>query len=329
MKEELKKLKIMKPILNSRKKKQIKKEFLNEYKEFNHYYTNSENILNKLEYTMLLNIHALEKGMLNDNPRPFGKEKINTLLNSLNQYYLHSNNKNINSFAVELTISILNSYINFYKKNNWENKEEYNQVLNFLKSYKKNNLLSGAHTIEKEKFIDNTKFDFFSFLKSRHSTRSFKNIPLKKEDIKKAIEMAILSPSACNRQMCKIFHIKNKDLIINYLSGIGNFDLKNNIDFFLVTFDMDNYLFLSDRHEGWFNAGLISMNFVNALHSLGIGSCFLQFGNLLKEEKELKEKLNIPLNNRIAIVIAAGYYKDSFKVAYSTRKNINDVYFEL
>ena len=48
-----------------------------------------------------------------------------------------------------------------------------------------------------------------------------------------------------------------------------------------------------ERNQGWFNAGLVAMNFVNALHSLGIGSCFVQFGNSNQEEKDLKKLLNI------------------------------------
>ena len=143
--------------------------------------------------------------------------------------------------------------------------------------------------------------------------------------------MAIMSSSACNRQMCKIWHILSKDkieILKKSLSGLGNFNLDNNIDFFVITFDMNNCLFTSDRNDGRFNAGLIAMNFVNGLHSLGIGSCLLQFGNYLDDEVELKKVIGIPNNERIAIVIGAGYYDEEVKVTYSIRKNINDIYFE-
>ena len=37
------------------------------------------------------------------------------------------------------------------------------------------------------------------------------------------------------------------------------------------------------------------MNLVNAFHSLGIGTCFIQFHNSIREEKKLKILNKIPL----------------------------------
>lgn len=68
------------------------------------------------------------------------------------------------------------------------------------------------------------------------------------------------------------------------------------------------------------------MNFVNALHSLGIGSCFIQFGNDYKEEKQLKQILNIPESEKISVIIAAGYYKDKSIIPYSSRKYRKEIY---
>ena len=68
------------------------------------------------------------------------------------------------------------------------------------------------------------------------------------------------------------------------------------------------------------------MNFVNALHSLGIGSCFVQFGNSTKEEEKVKKIINIPKNERIAVFLATGYYNDKNLITASPRKNIKDIY---
>ena len=68
------------------------------------------------------------------------------------------------------------------------------------------------------------------------------------------------------------------------------------------------------------------MNLVNAMHSLGIGSCFCQFGNSTKQEEQMKKLLNIPENERIAVIIACGYYVDECTIPYSPRKKIEDVY---
>ena len=122
--------------------------------------------------------------------------------------------------------------------------------------------------------------------------------------------MALKSPTACNRQMVKIYYVKSKekkDYILKIGQGFSGFKY-DGINIFVITFDINANYFVGERNQGWFNAGLVSMNFVNALHSLGIGSCFVQFGNTNKEEEKVKKILNIPSNERIAVLLSAGYY---------------------
>lgn len=68
------------------------------------------------------------------------------------------------------------------------------------------------------------------------------------------------------------------------------------------------------------------MNLVNAFHSLGIGTCFIQFHNSFREEKKLKILNKIPLNERIAVILYAGYYDKKSIFAVSPRKDIEDYF---
>ena len=68
------------------------------------------------------------------------------------------------------------------------------------------------------------------------------------------------------------------------------------------------------------------MNFVNALHFKGIGSCFLQWGNKHSQEVRIKKQLGIPKDEKIVIAIAAGYYKNNTLVPKSYRKRIEELY---
>ena len=52
---------------------------------------------------------------------------------------------------------------------------------------------------------------------------------------------------------------------------------------------------------------MFSTNFVNALHSLGIGTCFIQFANSSNEVEKLKELNEIPSKERISVILYAGY----------------------
>lgn len=104
------------------------------------------------------------------------------------------------------------------------------------------------------------------FLLSRHSVRIYKRESISSEDIKYAIECFINSPTACNRQMCKVYQICSSELISllnSTLHGIGGFDLES-ITHFVITFDIAAIASSAERNQGYLNAGLCAMNFVNA-----------------------------------------------------------------
>ena len=283
----------------------------------------------KLEYEMLFEIHKLEKGFtVSTNIRPFGKDKIHKIIKDIRKYELLGFEP---SFAYKLSYSVLREYLKFFEMNEWTDRDEYKTVLSFVKEKKEFKCIPvGAFDLKKEEFIDKALIDYNSFLSSRRSVRNFLDKKLTDEDIKKAVDMAIKTPTACNRQMCKIYFLKtekSKNIIKKYAQGLSLFDLKN-ANYFMVTFDVSANYFVGERNQGWFNSGLVTMNFVNALHSLGIGSCCIQFGNTFTEEKKLKRELNISNSERIGVIITAGYYDEISRIPYSTRKPIEEIYRE-
>ncbi len=324
LKEALKKNKLLTYIVRYFK---FKKEYNYDLKYFINNFMNSSESKNKIEYNILLVCHSLEKGMFNKNIRPFGINKTKLLIELLKKYSLYNNYENEYSYI--LGISILKEYIKIYENNNWTSKFEYQYVYKFLKECKSvEEIELSNYIISKNDIMKKNKSNFEDLLKSRHSVRDFSSRKIKDEDIEKCIEMALLTPTACNRQMVHIRYIENddkKNLIKKVGMGFSGFEL-DNTNIFLISFDMNFACFIGERNQGWFNSGLVSMNFVNALHSLGIGSCFVQFGNSFKEEEFVKKELGIPYNERIAVIVAAGYYKENNKVLRSPRKKINDVY---
>lgn len=280
----------------------------------------------KVEYEMILEIHKLEKGFAVVNPRPFGIDKVKKIINCIRKY---ENNNFELGFAYNLAYSSLEEYKKFYEEKGWTETEQYKLVSDFMNNAKEYIYIPvGAYDLNKSDFIEDSKIDFDKFLSSRKSIRNFADRKLEAEDITKAVNTAIKSPSACNRQMCKVYYIDNVDnkkVVEKYAQGLGLFDLTN-ANYFVITFDVAANYFVGERNQGWFNAGLFSMNFVNALHSLGIGSCFIQFGNSFKEEEEFKKLLNIPSSERVAVIITAGYYDEVSRIPYSTRKDISEIY---
>ena len=302
----------------------IKRKIRYDYHSFKNNWLYSRKTKEKIGYGIILEAHALEKGMTNLSPRHFGSSKVNKIINYLEDY--HYNNWDTD-YAYNLGVSVLIEYCNFYERNNWQDKEEYKRTKEYIKN-KKTDVLSGAHIIYKNEFISDTSIDYKKFLESRHSFRQYLKKKISESDFKKCVEMSLLSPSACNRQMCKIYYAKSDNIkksIMKFCHGLTNFD-NESVNLFIITYDVSSLCDVGEINQGMFNAGLFAMNFVNSMHSLGIGSCFLQYNVLKEEDRKMKSILTIPDNEQVAVVIAAGYYPDKSVITYSSRKPIEEVY---
>ena len=280
---------------------------------------------NRIEYNILYYTHAIEKGLCHFKPRKFGKNKAKHLIKLLNKYIKYKNHEN--NFSFINGINILREYNKLYILNHWTNVEEYRIVSDFLKKFKSIKVIkSGAYILNKNQIKNQYNINFKNFVKSRHSIRNFKKMSLKIEDIKEAIEMAKYTPSPCNRQYVKIHYYKGgkmKENVFKYSIGKTGFYIEG-VNTFIITFDANGLNWPGERNQGYFNAGLFSMNLVNAFHSIGIGTCFIQFANTVEEEEKLKNINKIPSNERIAVILFAGYYDEKSIVAYSQRKEFND-----
>ena len=287
--------------------------------KYNNMFSNESK--NRIGYNIIYYTHGIEKGLSHFVLRNFGEKKIYSLINLLKKYLKFFNYEN--DFSFINGINILREYKYVYKQNNWTKKKEYTMTSKFLKDFKNIKMIkTGAHIIEKEDIKKDYSINYKNFVKSRHSTRNYKKMKIKIEDIKEAIEMAKYTPSACNRQYIKLHYYpegKMRQNIINYSIGKGGFYL-DGVNTFIITFDVNGLNWSGERNQGYFNAGLFSMNLVNAFHSIGIGSCFIQFHNSIEEEEQLKQLNNIPSNERIAVILFAGYYDDKSIVTISQRK---------
>ncbi len=302
----------------------INKRFSEEKSFFKKNWINSHIGPNNVGYKILLNEHALEKGMTSRIPRRFGVNKIKEIINCLDLYDKNGWQKD---FAYNLGYSILVEYEKFYNKQGWVDAKEYKIVKNKIKNISPQ-VKSGTIDITKEMFIDDTKIDYDKFLSSRRAFREFSNKKILESDIKKAIKMATKTPTACNRQMIKVYYVDTPSLrekVMKFSHGFTGFR-RETVNMIVVTYDESSLCDPAEIMQGYFNAGLFSMNFINALHSLGIGSCFLEYINSYKEEAEMKQLLGIPKNEKVAVMIAVGYYPDSSVVPCSTRKPLEEIY---
>ena len=328
-KPELQKIKVQEENPQDDKLTSLEKEYLNDksFYSINNMY--SKESLNKLGYYLIILTHTIEKGLSHFELRPFGQENIKSIIQIINSELKYQNF--YNHFSFINGINSLREYKKTYETHNWKEKPEYSEVSDFLKNYEKTpEKKTGAFILTKEDLQKDYNIDYKKFIKSRHSTRNYKNQELKKEDIKEAIEMAKYSPSACNRQYIKVHYYptgKMRQNVIDYSLGKEGLYLEG-VNTFIITFDVNGLGGDGERNQGYFNAGLFATNLVNAFHSLGIGTCFIQFANSVSDEEKLKQLNDIPSYERIAVILYAGYYDDKSIFAVSLRKNFEDYFKE-
>lgn len=306
----------------------IHKEFSKEKKSFLDNYMEVSTSQKAYEYKMLLIVHGIEKGMTIA-CRPFGEKKIVELSNLINGYL--KSGYSLDTTAYSLSVSIVNKWIDYHVQKKW-NTPALERIREWIDSVPAGkDFEAGIKVMKKVDLLAPTDFNFAKFAESRRSVRNFAPIPLKDDDVLECIRIALLAPTACNRQMVKICRITDEQkckYMLNHIIGISGFD-NETVSIFVLAYDIASLNYYGERNQGYFNAGLVGMTFTNALHSKGIGSCFLQWSNTLSETATVKDKLGIPEDVCIVGILAAGYYADESVIPMSTRKQPPEIYCEL
>jgi len=160
------------------------------------------------------------------------------------------------------------------------------------------------------------------FMKIRRSTRWFKNKNVCHEKIKQAVTIASQAPSACNRQPYQFYVIDQEPLLsqVSQLAvGAGGF--ADNIPCLIaVVGDYSNYEHVKDRHVIYIDASLASMQFMQALPTLGLSSCPLNWPELKVLDKKITELLMLKPYQKTVMLIAVGEADPKGGIPYSQKK---------
>ncbi|MFZ7160174.1 nitroreductase family protein [Avibacterium avium] len=290
--------------------------------------------MERLEAQILVSVHSLEKGMgIEYTKIGYGQSKAENVLNYLNEYI--SKGYPTSSYAFCEAIAILEAYIEFHSKNGYKLNIINSKLRDIISRLDRATLdkvskyKAGAYVIEKRELTHATKFNFQDFISSRHSIRNYEEEIVPQEIIKKAVEIANLAPSACNRQPIRVYcttNSKQSKYIDSLITGSNGF--KNKIHNFMVITSNRRAFFGSEQFQWYVNGGIYLSFLMLALHSLGIGSCIMQWFPFYKTEKKLKQFFGIKKGEAIIAIIAFGYYKSENKCLYAQRKDVAEtVYF--
>jgi len=280
----------------------------------------------QLKALIIINYHGVEKGLSLLHPRPlFGVENIRVTLLRLNLYielYGHDD-------TTEIAISALQQYFDLYKGMEAVDKEKILVELSeFLeKSISERCFKGGVKKLERQQILVHAEKDLESFFNSRYSIRQFSDKAVPVELIIKALKMAQKTPSVCNRQPWHAVVLQTPEKIKRALEiqgGAKGFAEQVN-KVIVVTSTMSSFQAIGERYQCWIDGGMFAMSVVYALHSLGVGTCCLNWSKIIETDVSFKNEIGIAVSDTIIMLIAVGNLPEQLLVAKSERKSFQDL----
>lgn len=276
----------------------------------------------KSDADIMLVMHALEKGMsFPVKKEGFGKEKSSALVDMLN--------KHITLYGIDRQVIVATNILNGYIQDPYSVRDV--AVREKIKQYLVSNKAILGDEIGGVKMVsmpsDNPGFDAIKkFYESRTSVREYSEEPLSKDEINKAIELAMTTPSACNRQASRVYVVQDKKKIVEVMENqLGDQGWCNRANTLFVVTSVSTYFGgLYERKEPYIDGGMFAMNLVMGLHVQNIASCFKMYIRHPDIDKTIRNILSIPENEIPIILILAGHYPDyETKCPISIRNKID------
>lgn len=278
----------------------------------------------KMEYVLLRETHTIEKGLsLREPRRGFGQQKVKDLLRHLTDYQQRYGQQHPDFLRYPL--AAIRSWIDYTQAKGVEIDALIGafEALANQSGITEVNGLAGVREVSRQEIQTAAAGNLASVLQSRHSVRYFLPEKVSHEVINQALQLAQLTPSACNRQGWKthIYEGEACHQLLKWQGGSRGFeeDIHQAI---VVTANQKAFLYY-EMHQAYVDGGLYAMNLINALHSLGLGTIPLSCGFKQRKLRKLRRQFDIPDEELPIVIIGFGTLPEHFKVAVSERKPLS------
>ncbi len=176
--------------------------------------------------------------------------------------------------------------------------------------------------VSRRTFFNSIHKEFPEFSQSRHSVRDFDpSVEIDISRIQNAIELATTAPSACNRQPVRVHVISDKALLSECLKiqngnrGFGHLGNK----LLIVTAKVSSQLSSNEFFSIYIDGGIFLMNLAYALHYNKIAHCILNWFADPKQDKALRQIIDLPEDENVIAYVLCGEASSNFKQVASPR----------
>lgn len=301
----------------------------NFYIDFILYYKHSnlfkKDTFNKIEASIILKYHSLEKGFLHSKMKNnFGRSNVESLIVLLKREDVIANRNRTQIAAAYLAIC---TYYELHNVNKRDISIYYTvSNYNFFKNYTPP-LLKSVKNKRHSTFFNNSSADFFSFSSSRASVRSFNSEKIPFSKIEKVIELAKNAPSVCNRQSNKVYYTENKKIINDIFEIQGGLTgYSNNISqLFVVCCDRNYFYSVGERNQLFIDGGMFLMNLLYALHFYKIGACPAHWALNNQSDNKIKKMMKMSSSEKVIALVPIGIPNNDFKTCLSLRRSNDEL----
>jgi nitroreductase len=168
----------------------------------------------------------------------------------------------------------------------------------------------------------------YELIKTRRSTRKFTAQAVEKEKIESILNAALMSPSSKNTQPWHFVVVEDR-AVLQHLS-----ESREHGSQFLAGAPLAIVVLAEDNGSVWIEDTAIASAYIQLqAESLGLGSCWVQIRDRMKDETltaedYIRSLLNIPQGYKILNIIAVGY-KDGGKNPHDdTKLNLSKIHYE-
>lgn len=283
----------------------------------------------QLTSELLFQYHKLEKGLVMPGPkRFFGEEPAKAVLNLLSIW--HANHMPTSDPIYLGALETLHAYQNRLIDESLDKDDKIvSKISSFLDNFPiRTAVLATPYPLMDPELQVASGSQYFEHLaNARRSVRSFSAQAVPQEKIAAAVKLAQLSPSACNRQPCRVYLIndpaRKKALLAlqNGNSGFGHLIPMLAV----ITSDSGAFKDASERHEPYLDGGLFSMSFMYALTSQGLATCCLNWCASPMQDKQLRAQLPLSDGEQVLMYLAIGFPEQNIQVPRSPRKSIEAI----
>ncbi|WP_010136869.1 nitroreductase family protein [Ochrovirga pacifica] len=269
--------------------------------------------------------HVIEKGLTMPETRlGFGKSK---LFNLIAYCYDFIDTYGCCDDQVGHAISTIFEYKQFHEEHGYALDRDLLEKIDVLSNKFENIPSSHQKVLTRDEYFNSSFENFKEFSNSRRSIRNYSNKEVPMEKIYSAIELARNAPSVCNRQSVRVYVYSDKEVVQKLLKtqagnrGFGH--LANKV--IVVTAELGAMHALFERNQAFVDGGIWAMNLLYALHYYKIAACPLNCSNSFKKDKLLRKYGDIKDSESLIMLISIGDTPDSFKIASSPRKKVEEI----